>query len=167
MTPQHSAATDHTALWASAEVTRLLHGAPENAEIPAYGSSLWQELPPQHPLRYASVLAAAEKWRRDAVEQAQLDHLAAVDPEEWFDEVTSEADAFAARMGRALAEQIGAAERMRRARMRATFHRPRPLTAVPGRPVAIPGQPGWWRHCVDGQQVDLPGRNPVAAVKAA
>ena len=23
-------------------------------------------------------------------------------------------------------------------------------------PVAIPGRPGWWRHCIDGQQVDLP-----------
>lgn len=22
-------------------------------------------------------------------------------------------------------------------------------------PVAIPGRPGWWRHCIDGQQVDL------------
>jgi hypothetical protein len=23
-------------------------------------------------------------------------------------------------------------------------------------PVAIPGRPGWWRHCIDGQQIDLP-----------
>lgn len=23
-------------------------------------------------------------------------------------------------------------------------------------PVAISGRPGWWRHCIDGQQVDLP-----------
>lgn len=23
-------------------------------------------------------------------------------------------------------------------------------------PVAIPGRPGWWRHHIDGQQVDLP-----------
>lgn len=27
-------------------------------------------------------------------------------------------------------------------------------------PVAIPGRPGWWRHCIDGQQVDLPHNNP-------
>lgn len=25
-------------------------------------------------------------------------------------------------------------------------------------PVAIPGRPGWWRHCIDGQQTDLPHR---------
>lgn len=23
-------------------------------------------------------------------------------------------------------------------------------------PVRIPGEPGRWRHCIDGQQVDLP-----------
>lgn len=26
-------------------------------------------------------------------------------------------------------------------------------------PVRIPGRPGWWRHCIDGQQVDLPHNN--------
>lgn len=31
------------------------------------------------------------------------------------------------------------------------------VTAAPDwPPVAIPGRPGWWRHCIDGQQVDLP-----------
>lgn len=27
-------------------------------------------------------------------------------------------------------------------------------------PVALPGRPGWWRHCVDGQQVDTQDREP-------
>lgn len=26
-------------------------------------------------------------------------------------------------------------------------------------PVAIPGRPGWRRHCINGQQVDLPHTN--------
>jgi len=31
------------------------------------------------------------------------------------------------------------------------------VTATPEwPPVAIPGRPGWWRHCIDDQQVDLP-----------
>lgn len=35
------------------------------------------------------------------------------------------------------------------------------VTATPDwPPVAIPGSPGWWRHCIDGQQVDLPTSNP-------
>lgn len=29
-------------------------------------------------------------------------------------------------------------------------------------PVAIPGRPGWWRHWVDGEQVDRPD-NPIAS----
>lgn len=39
----------------------------------------------------------------------------------------------------------------------------RPVLATPGwPPVAIPGQPGWWRHTINGQQVDLPHRQPPA-----
>jgi hypothetical protein len=38
---------------------------------------------------------------------------------------------------------------------------PREVTATPTwPPVAIPGRPGWWRHCIDGQQVDLPTSTP-------
>lgn len=35
------------------------------------------------------------------------------------------------------------------------------VRATPGwPPVQIPGRPGWWRHLVDGEQVDLPHREP-------
>lgn len=39
----------------------------------------------------------------------------------------------------------------------------REATATPDwPPVAIPGRPGWWRHCIEGQQVDLPHNDPTA-----
>lgn len=38
---------------------------------------------------------------------------------------------------------------------------PYEVRATPGwPPVAIPGQPGWWRHHIDGKQVDLPTNDP-------
>jgi len=41
---------------------------------------------------------------------------------------------------------------------------PYEVTATPDWPaVAIPGRPGWWRHCIDGQQVDLPHNRPEPA----
>ncbi|MEU1497344.1 hypothetical protein [Streptomyces sp. NPDC005732] len=40
---------------------------------------------------------------------------------------------------------------------------PYEVTATPDwPPVAIPGRPGWWRHCIDGQQVDLPHNDRTA-----
>lgn len=37
------------------------------------------------------------------------------------------------------------------------------VRATPGwPPVAIPGRPGWWRHHINGQQVDLPTREAPA-----
>ncbi|WP_157852695.1 hypothetical protein RFN58_07075 [Streptomyces iakyrus] len=38
---------------------------------------------------------------------------------------------------------------------------PHTVTATEGwPPVAIPGRPGWWRHLINGEQVDLPTRDP-------
>lgn len=36
------------------------------------------------------------------------------------------------------------------------------VTATPGwPPIAIPGRPGWWRHCgPSGEQLDLPTSEP-------
>lgn len=35
------------------------------------------------------------------------------------------------------------------------------ICATPGwTPVAIPGRPGWWRHLINGQQVDTPTEGP-------
>jgi hypothetical protein len=37
------------------------------------------------------------------------------------------------------------------------------VTAAPDwPPVAIPGRPGWWRHLIHGEQVDLPTRDRQA-----
>ncbi|MEV7154861.1 hypothetical protein AB0N77_09580 [Streptomyces misionensis] len=38
---------------------------------------------------------------------------------------------------------------------------PYEVTAAEGwPPVAIPGRPGWWRHLINEEQVDLPTRDP-------
>jgi len=40
-------------------------------------------------------------------------------------------------------------------------HPPHEVTATPAwPPIRIPGRPGWWRHFIDGQQTDLPSRDP-------
>jgi hypothetical protein len=44
-----------------------------------------------------------------------------------------------------------------------TQSEPYQVTATPDwPPVAIPGRPGWWRHYIDGQQVDLPHNDSTA-----
>ncbi|MGW8380197.1 hypothetical protein [Streptomyces sp. ODS28] len=156
-------AGDATALWAEARVTDLLDGAPENTAAPVYGSPEWLALPAGHPLKSVAVLTAAEAWRRQMLEQQRLDALADADPDAWFREVTAEADRHAARHGRRLAEAPTRDEFAQRRRAQA----PRPVAATPGWPVRVPGRPGLWRHCLNGQQIDLPTPTAAEARRAA
>ena len=155
-----STETEHAgqvaALWAENTVTNLLDGAREGIAIPDYGTPAWARLEARDPVRSAAVITAAELWRRHAAEQARLDALLDADPVAYFREVTADADHTAARLGRALASTPTHAALVQRRKLRP----PHPVTAAPGwTPIGIPGRPGWWRHLIDGEQVDLPYRD--------
>lgn len=133
---------DHpTALWASARVTELL--GDDETPPPKYGTREWQQLPGTAPQKAAAVITAAEMWRRYGDEDELLG---------WFQEAVRPRASIAD--GRTLAELDALAK-------------PKPphqLRAAPGwPPVAIPGRPGWSRHLVDGQQVDLPDKAQESA----
>lgn len=148
---------DVAALWASKQVTQLLAGLPEGVAVPEYGSPGWFRLAGDDPRRPAALIGAAEAWRRQRDDQARLEELAESDPDAWYGAVFGPADAEAARFLRR--EQLSRRPTFAEiARRRA--HRPaREVRAAPGwPPVAIPGRPGWWRHLIDGRQVDLPSR---------
>ncbi|GAA2407349.1 hypothetical protein GCM10010420_39300 [Streptomyces glaucosporus] len=141
---------DPTALWASAQVTALL--GEQNEPAPEYGSPAWARLRAADPRRAAAIITAAEQWRRHTARTAWLDQLLEEDPERWFAVVTADADDQARRLAPMLARRPTNTEQAFRRR----YGPVRPVRAVPGWPVAIPGRPGWWRHCIDGQQTDLP-----------
>jgi hypothetical protein len=86
--------------------------------------------------------------------EAWLDTL---DDGDWYAEVFGDARAYAARLAKALSRMRSFKE------VRDARAKPGPVRevkATPGwGPVAIPGQPGWWRHCIDGEQVDMPHRH--------
>lgn len=143
------------ALWASAQVTNLL-GAVE-ALPPAYGSLEWLRLTPGDPRKVAAIITAAEQYRRHADEEARLDRLAEEDPEAYRREIYAAANAYASSIARGIASRPTAEE----IRRRAVRGPAREVTAAVGwPPVAIPGRPGWYRHLVDGHQVDLPTNAP-------
>jgi hypothetical protein len=124
--------TDPVALWASYAVTQLLDS---QDDPPKYGSAAWQRLPGDDPRRAAAIIEAAEWWRRYGDEQELM---------AWFRDASRNRDYLASR--RTIAELDALAKPKP----------PRPLQAAVGwPPVAIPGRPGWYRHLVDGQQVDL------------
>lgn len=126
---------DHpTALWANARVTELL--GDDTTPLPKYGTREWQQLPSAAPQKAAAVITAAEMWRKYGDE----DNLLA-----WFREAHRARPPLASR--KTLAELDALAKPKP----------PRPVQAAEDwPPVAIPGRPGWWRHLVDGRQVDLP-----------
>ncbi|MEU3045095.1 hypothetical protein ABZ705_00970 [Streptomyces sp. NPDC006984] len=126
---------EFTALWAQARAAYF------GGDHPPYASRAWRALPPDDPRRLAAAMEAAEKWRKYGDEDALL---------QWFRDVSDRAR-YALDRSRAHAELVEA-------------RKPRPawqLKATPGwPPVAIPGRPGWWRHHLDGRQVDLPHNRP-------
>lgn len=132
---------DPAALWASARVTELL--GDDNTPLPRYGTPEWQRLPGSAPQKAAAVITAAELWRKYGDEDELL---------VWFREAHHARPPLSS--WKTLAELDEAAE-------------PKPahqLRAAPGwPPVAVPGQPGWRRHLVDGQQVDLPDKAQESA----
>jgi hypothetical protein len=152
--PLHRYVPDVTTKW----VTHVLQQLGELTSWPRYGSIEWHLLPVQDPRRYAAVMEAAERWRKAAQEHHRREVLADLDPEAWHAEVVGDARAVAARAVKPL-------RTMRTARAlkdaRATYGPVREVRATPGwTPVAIPGRPGWWRHLIDGRQVDMPTREP-------
>lgn len=130
--------TDAAQLWAEHQVATLAEGVPDWT-VPPYGSLAWSQLPPNDPRRFAAVVEAAERWRRQAAEEQRLDQLADEDPAAWYAEVTAEANDEARRMAGRLARM-----RTQRELEAVRVHRPpHRLRATPGWPaVAIPGQPG-------------------------
>ena len=156
--PENAMAGDITALRAETQVAAL--GVDH---WPPYGSPEWLQLSPKDPRTYAATLEAAEQHRRAEAERQRSDWLMDNDPEAWWHEVTADANAYAARLGHAIAARKTAAER-RVAADRATNRTPHQITAAVGwPPVAIPGRPGWYRHCgPGGEQIDLPANDPRA-----
>jgi hypothetical protein len=146
---------DAMALWASAQITALNAG-----DLPQYGTKAWQALDPADPKRAAAILTAAEQWRRHLVEEWWLNQLAEGDPVAWWREVTEDADREAVK----LAATLRRLRTARATRNAATHREPKPVQAAPGWSVAIPGRPGWYRHFVNGRQVD---RNSAAGETAA
>ncbi|AEY90743.1 hypothetical protein SHJG_5475 [Streptomyces hygroscopicus subsp. jinggangensis 5008] len=109
---------------------------------PKYGSREWQQTPSTDPRRAVAVIEAAEMWRRYGDEEQLL---------AWFRGAHAARPPLASR--KTMAELNEAA---------------RPKPAVPVRafegwpPVAIPGRPGWYRHLVNGRQVDVQKRQVAA-----
>lgn len=153
--PPQATAQDAVALWASAQVTALATG-----DAPAYGSTAWRGLPAADARRTVAILAAAEQWRRHTSREAWLDHLLENDPEAWFRIVTADANAYARTITGGLARRPTLDEL--RARRRTSPAHARPVTALAGwPPIAIPGRPGRWRHCLaNGAQADLAHNQP-------
>jgi hypothetical protein len=135
---------DQAALWASARVTELL--GDDTTPLPRYGTREWQQLPGTAPQKAAALITAAELWRKYGDEEALLT---------WFREAHRARPPLASRQ--TLAELNEAAK-----------PKPaRPVQAADGwPPVALPGRPGWRRHLVDGQQVDLPHNDRSGATAA-
>lgn len=144
--------SDPTALWAEAQVAAL-----KVKKWPRYGSDAWRALKPEDRQRAAAIIEAAELWRRHWARKDHLARLAEEDPEEWWREVTADANGEAQRLLRRLRlSTLPTWDKVRAKRsqygpiheVKATPHWP---------PIAVPGRPGHWRHCgPDGEQIEHP-----------
>jgi hypothetical protein len=133
---------DAAEAWAVHQVTTLADGA-RDWNVPPYGSLAWSQLPANDPRRFAAVVEAAERWRRQEVEAERLEQLADEDPAAWYAEVTAGANDEARRLAGRLARMRTLAE-LDAAR---THRPPHQLRATPGwPPVAIPGTPGQYLY---------------------
>lgn len=144
------------ALWAAAQVTNLMGALADPP--PAYGSLEWLRLVPGDPRKVAAIITAAEEYRRHADEEARLDRLAEEDPEAYRREIYADANAYAARIAPGIARRPTVDELRRAATSRASVRQVLATAGWP--PVAVPGRPGWYRHLVDGRQVDFPTNAP-------
>ncbi|WP_406462332.1 hypothetical protein OH768_44245 [Streptomyces sp. NBC_01622] len=131
---------DPIALWASHRVTALLDG--HDAPPPRYGTREWHLLAENDPRKAAALIEAAEWWRKYGDEVGLL---------AWFRDVSRSRGPVANRMTIAELDRLA---------------KPKPTNPVQASqgwpPVAIPGRPGWYRHLVNGQQVDWPRAEMVA-----
>lgn len=141
--------------WAVARVTELLAGLPEGADVPEYGTAGWLQLAADDPRAAAAVLTAAEQWRQETELRARIEAGDMAAFWEVFGAAAEEAQRVARRLE--LSRQPAAAELEAR-RVPRPAHEVRATSGWP--PIAIPGRPGWWRHLIDGRQVDLPSRDP-------
>lgn len=148
--------SDSVGLWASSVVTHLLDGEPDP---PAYGSPAWCELANRHPRKRAAIITAAESWRRYGCDDVSIIEAALM----WRDYASDEVVTW---LKEASVSHRPIADRRTLAELDAAA-KPQPphvVQAVDGwPPVAIPGRPGWHRHLINGEQVDLQDARGAAA----
>ena len=133
--------------------------------IPIYGAPEFARLPEHDPRRDVAVLHAAELWRQhtqrapERLRRMMSDDLrAAVALRAVWEEEQAVEWRKLVREVRSWANQPTHLELLARRRLGPV----REVRATPDwTPVAIPGRPGWWRHCLsDRTQLDLPTDRP-------
>jgi hypothetical protein len=132
---------------------RRLDGIGAARNWPTFNSRAWHTLHPDDQRKRAAVLEYAIRWEQyiDALDDPDMDDG------EWYAWVFRDARAQAARLAAALGRMKSFKE-LRDIRAKpGPVHEIRATSGWP--PVAVPGQPGRWRHLVDGRQVDLPHKH--------
>lgn len=156
---------DAAQAWAVHQVTTLADGA-RDWNVPPYGSLAWSQLPPNDPRRFAAVVEAAERWRRQEAEEERLERLADEDPAAWYAEVTAAANEEARRLAGRLARMRTQAERDA-AHSRRPPHRLRatpgwPPSPSPASPAATSAPPLTWPQPEPGALLSSAGSPPPA-----